>query len=1158
MSNVGSHACSAWDALLDAMADGALVGEERERLEAHLAGCERCRRELEGLQKIQQWLEDASQMPVPSPSIPILNAELMRRLEKRRWPSFFPRWWVWAPAVAASLVLLFTTNHFNAPSPGPRPPSPPEHSRGRGEGEEVKLASHVIPPVKSPVLREREARLVESHRVGSGPNPGIITLSHSTVFKGALRGVGGRVDQPVPSLWLVNSPSEFMRSLSATVDAVVLVSLGGIEDDGAMFRVDEVMRGDLGLKGMLVRIPRSPPPAKNRLLVPLSLRVFGWPLALRDPRKSTPLILYLERLADGGYAPARFPYAEPYLVVPEVGAGVVNYLRAVTSMMNSGRLAPDQEYALLRDETLRSLFTEDSEKGGGFLFHEVNMLMSGRNTSGVGLEKDEVMKSKLKEMVGISDAPAWKRNQAFEAVSSYLHPERAEDWAWVSALSHDPDPALQARATRTLESEFWKLRAPVALTKPLVLDHPVLFRVARLGNNFVPLDLTPGNAMKSEFVGIVAEQGVAGMDRRRMRRYVVEEVLIGESALVGFAIDIVFDPNIDGLYLTEAKSSRCPLGHEAPHLMIFLSKSADGSYKFAPYSPNSLDVTELGEVGLEYWRRTLTIWTREHDPEKRNEVIRKETVRFLRQPIEALTPRGLKFVREAAWLPIREKADTGFAELKAVFLTLAENHRAPPWLRTEAMELIETCYSTHRSTDKDWQGPTIAFLSSFLDDPDPTVRYEALRRLSRGPLVQETSPKLVARVVEDLSGFLLSPPPGVITHDIQSALHNLRTARAQLMGPSGLTLAIVSGGGGNIKSAFERRAVEPLQRVRESETVILGTIIEKQKKGHREETTLVNITQIYKGNLTGLSLRFIENPMETGRELRTVQIGQEVLLFLNSRFDEEGNLAWRVEEAKGLGQDKDQVLNRYALFMAQSTFPALEQEFEAAWSTQDRSAVGQLLVGFSSLRDPRAVPLFRQCLADTSIFTNDDKLAMMPQSLYHWHGPETTEFWLRLWDMAKESSNTWHRKALLNVLGHMERPDERMLAALALFQPMNDEERVMMESVKKILPLRIEKRVTALVEEGLGVTVVSLNAQERQSLKVESGVRVTRVAEKSLATASGLQVGDALLKVERTVIKDAKSLGAALMEFSPGSRVKFEIVRNSQPKLLWVVLPPTH
>jgi hypothetical protein len=78
--------------------DGSLLPGERRRLEAHLAGCESCRREREAVSKMDLLLE-SSRIPVED----AFTSQVMDRLPAAGWEARHPRTWV---AALLCLVLF--------------------------------------------------------------------------------------------------------------------------------------------------------------------------------------------------------------------------------------------------------------------------------------------------------------------------------------------------------------------------------------------------------------------------------------------------------------------------------------------------------------------------------------------------------------------------------------------------------------------------------------------------------------------------------------------------------------------------------------------------------------------------------------------------------------------------------------------------------------------------------------------------------------------------------------------------------------------------------------------------------------------------------------------------------------------------------------------
>jgi predicted anti-sigma-YlaC factor YlaD len=82
-----SAACREYDVLLSLHATNALRGEERARVEAHLASCETCREEVEATAEVLRL----ARLPAPAPAerrvladLPERTVEAVRQGERRR------------------------------------------------------------------------------------------------------------------------------------------------------------------------------------------------------------------------------------------------------------------------------------------------------------------------------------------------------------------------------------------------------------------------------------------------------------------------------------------------------------------------------------------------------------------------------------------------------------------------------------------------------------------------------------------------------------------------------------------------------------------------------------------------------------------------------------------------------------------------------------------------------------------------------------------------------------------------------------------------------------------------------------------------------------------------------------------------------------------
>ena len=112
---------------LSAYLDGAVSGAEREELEAHLAGCSRCRAALADLERTVGHLRNLSKVEPPS----WLTAKIMAKVREEARPSpslwqrlFFPLH-VKLPLEAVALVFLCVTGYYLARTSAPELVAPP-------------------------------------------------------------------------------------------------------------------------------------------------------------------------------------------------------------------------------------------------------------------------------------------------------------------------------------------------------------------------------------------------------------------------------------------------------------------------------------------------------------------------------------------------------------------------------------------------------------------------------------------------------------------------------------------------------------------------------------------------------------------------------------------------------------------------------------------------------------------------------------------------------------------------------------------------------------------------------------------------------------------------------------------------------------------------
>ena len=88
----------------------------------------------------------------------------------------------------------------------------------------------------------------------------------------------------------------------------------------------------------------------------------------------------------------------------------------------------------------------------------------------------------------------------------------------------------------------------------------------------------------------------------------------------------------------------------------------------------------------------------------------------------------------------------------------------------------------------------------------------------------------------------------------------------------------------------------------------------------------------------------------------------------------------------------------------------------------------------------------------------------------------------------------------------------------------------------------------------LGVEAENPGEQLLSYFKVESGVLVKKVVEKSPAEKSGLKAGDVITKINDRKIEDHSDLVRTLNFFNPGEQVKVHFVREGKDKTITVEL----
>lgn len=93
--------------ILGDLLDGRLSPEERARAEAHVAGCEQCRRELEAA----RWAKEAAHLVAGAPVPAVVEAAVFRALDQEERAGGVARrthaqWRPWGPALAFGIVAV--------------------------------------------------------------------------------------------------------------------------------------------------------------------------------------------------------------------------------------------------------------------------------------------------------------------------------------------------------------------------------------------------------------------------------------------------------------------------------------------------------------------------------------------------------------------------------------------------------------------------------------------------------------------------------------------------------------------------------------------------------------------------------------------------------------------------------------------------------------------------------------------------------------------------------------------------------------------------------------------------------------------------------------------------------------------------------------------
>lgn len=117
---------------ISAFLDGALAGEERARVDAHLSACPACRAESESLRHLKLTVGAAPRKRMPADLALALERRLVRP-QPWRAANFRPALWVPAGVMAAALLAGFWMRSTGAPDEVPLEPLLAAHARYSAE-----------------------------------------------------------------------------------------------------------------------------------------------------------------------------------------------------------------------------------------------------------------------------------------------------------------------------------------------------------------------------------------------------------------------------------------------------------------------------------------------------------------------------------------------------------------------------------------------------------------------------------------------------------------------------------------------------------------------------------------------------------------------------------------------------------------------------------------------------------------------------------------------------------------------------------------------------------------------------------------------------------------------------------------------------------------
>jgi serine protease Do len=108
--------------------------------------------------------------------------------------------------------------------------------------------------------------------------------------------------------------------------------------------------------------------------------------------------------------------------------------------------------------------------------------------------------------------------------------------------------------------------------------------------------------------------------------------------------------------------------------------------------------------------------------------------------------------------------------------------------------------------------------------------------------------------------------------------------------------------------------------------------------------------------------------------------------------------------------------------------------------------------------------------------------------------------------------------------------------------------------VQDIVPQLIAKGKVSRGWLGVGIQPVTEDLAAQFRLDKEEGVLVNEVFEGEPAQKAGIQTGDIILMVDRTVVDTPSSLAKAVAGLAPGKPVHLKILRNGEQRDVSVVL----